>query len=383
MKPLSPPSSELQNSPSDDRLHEAIRAVVHDLIEPKLLWKIGELNLIRAVELDDRELRVSIALVCDDPTAAEDFRREAEQVLEPLLDNRRLVLELGNVKVAMQGVEGVERVVLVGSGKGGVGKSTVATHLALGLAARGHRVGLMDADIYGPSIPTMLGTNERPTVLANDYLLPVEAHGIKAMSVGFLVAPDATIDWRGAMASGTVLQFVRQTFWGALDYLIVDLPPGTGDIQLSLAHLLKCDGVVLVTTPQEVALGDVRRSLGLFRDSRIPLLGVVENMSFFDCEHCGEANLPFPASARGLFADLAPEETPATLARIPLLREVCAAGDAGTPLIAASEASASGRAFQQLAQAVASRLPTAAQTRESSAASPGRPAAAASSPPTG
>jgi ATP-binding protein involved in chromosome partitioning len=361
---------------------EVIRAVVHDLIEPKLLWKIGDLNLIRRIETDSSAVRVTIDLVSDDEKALTSFRREAQQVLSPLLRGRALELEVGHVKVATEGVEGVAHVILVGSGKGGVGKSSVATNLALGLSARGQRVGLMDADIYGPSIPTMLGTTGRPAVLANEYLLPIEVHGIKTMSVGFLVERDAAIDWRGTMASGTVLQFVTHTFWGELDTLIVDLPPGTGDIQLSLAHRLKCDGVVLVTTPQEVALGDVRRSLDLFRASRIPLLGVVENMSYLACEHCGEANTPFPASARGVFEGLDLDETPPTLARIPLAREICAASDAGTPIVARPQASAAKRAFEDLAEAVAARLEAVSASRNRSALKPIRSyAAATTSPP--
>ena len=184
----------------------------------------------------------------------------------------------------------VERIVAVGSGKGGVGKSTVAANLAVALAATGWRVGLLDADIFGPSVPTLFGGQEfRPT----GALTPLLAHGVHAMSIGFLVDPGKAVVWRGPMVTGALMQLVRDTEWGELDLLVIDMPPGTGDIQLSLAQQIALDGAVVVTTPQDLSLIDVRKATAMFATVNVPILGVIENMSTFVCPHCGEATEVF------------------------------------------------------------------------------------------
>jgi ATP-binding protein involved in chromosome partitioning len=246
--------------------------------------------------------------------------------------------------------------ILVGSGKGGVGKSTVACNVALALAAKGLRTGLLDADIYGPSIPTMLGSAVKPTSPDGKRILPVEKFGLKLMSMGYLVDPNAAMVWRGPMLAGAVTQFVNDVAWGELDYLVFDLPPGTGDIQLSLAQKFKVAGAVLVTTPQDVALADVVRAKAMFDRVRIPCLGLVENMSYFVCSGCDMRHDIF-ATGGGERA-CASLDVP-FLGAVPLEMDVRQAGDAGEPLQLRAPDSASAKAFV----AIADSLHTAVQAQ--------------------
>jgi len=340
--------------PTDSLSPEAVREVVGRLLEPQLKWTVEDLSLIKGVEVDDDRLLVSLDLVTDDFDQIQGFREEATAVLCELAGERQIELTIGRVNIATEGIRGVHHLVMVGSGKGGVGKSSVAVNLAVALRLEGYRVGILDADLYGPSLPTMLGVSARPQVLSDEYLLPVEAHGLKTLSIGYLIGRRDAVDWRGHLASGTLLQFIQKTFWGDLDFLLVDLPPGTGDIQLTLAHKVKSDGVLLVTTPQEVALGDVRRALSLFRSCEIPVLGAVENMSFQVCEECGHRSSPFPASDQPLDdGDGPPIEI---LARIPLARELCAAADRGRPLVLEPGDGEVKQAFLELAEKLAAAV---------------------------
>src|ERR1700679_771979 len=183
-------------------------------------------------------------------------------------------------------IEGVKNLVAVASGKGGVGKTTVAVNLALALKSMGHAVGIMDADVYGPNVPVMLGTNEQPRALNDKTIIPVETHGVKMISMGLLNPGDKPLVWRGPMLHSVMQQFLRSVRWGQLDYLIADLPPGTGDVQLSLIQTVAVSGAVVVTTPSVVALADVRKAVEMFRQVNVEILGVVENMSYFACPHC-------------------------------------------------------------------------------------------------
>lgn len=226
-------------------------------------------------------------------------------------------------------IEGdIKHTILVASGKGGVGKSTVATQLALALRDQGHAVGLLDADIYGPSIPTMLGPAEKPGSPDGKRIFPIEKHGIKTISMGYLVDPNAAMVWRGPMLAGAVTQFVQDVVWGSLDYLIFDLPPGTGDIQLSLAQRLQVSGSILVTTPQEVALADVVRAKAMFDKVRIPTLGLVENMSYFVCDGCDKRHEIFSS---GGGRQLAESLKMRFLGEIPMDIAVRLGGDLGEP----------------------------------------------------
>ena len=247
----------------------------------------------------------------------------------------------------------IENLILVGSGKGGVGKSTVATHLALALAAAGHAVGLLDADIYGPSIPTILGAAPKPGSPDGKHILPVNKWGIKIMSMGYLVDPGAPMIWRGPMLAGAVTQFVGDVLWGKLDYLIFDLPPGTGDIQLSLAQKFKVNGALLVTTPQDVALADVVRAKAMFDRVRIHVLGLIENMSYFICDNCDARHEIF---SHGGGERAAVKLGIPFLGRVPLEPKVRQCGDAGQSIFAGAPASASAKAFAAMAQQLHQQL---------------------------
>jgi Mrp family chromosome partitioning ATPase len=244
-------------------------------------------------------------------------------------------------------LEGVEHVLLVASGKGGVGKSTVAANLAQALAAQGKRVGLLDADIYGPSMPTMFRVNERVASSDGKTLDPVVVSGIKLMSMGFFVPPEAAMVWRGPMLHGAVTQFLRDVNWGELDVLVVDLPPGTGDVQLSFAQQLSHAAAVIVSTPQLVALADVIRARGMFDRVSLPVIGLVENMAYFLCDGCDKEHDLF---GRGGAKAAAEELNLPFLAEIPLDPAVSASGDAGTPLVSKDPSAAVSRAFAAMAE---------------------------------
>ena len=252
-----------------------------------------------------------------------------------------------------QPVPFVRKVVAVASGKGGVGKSTVAVNLAVALARSGLKVGLMDADIYGPSVPRMLGLTGEPRVNADKKLIPLEAFGLKTVSIGFIVEEGSPMIWRGPMASSAITQFITDVLWGSpgdeLDVLVIDMPPGTGDIQLTLAQKVRVDGAVIVSTPQEVALIDVRRGAGMFRKTGVPLLGVVENMAYFPDPSTGE---PIPIFGRGGAQAVAGELGAPFLGEVPIdigLRKAC---DAGRPLVDAEPDGVSGQVFADIARQV-------------------------------
>lgn len=248
--------------------------------------------------------------------------------------------------------EAIKNLILVASGKGGVGKSTVAVNLALALQQQGHRVGLLDADVYGPSIPTMMGASEKPDT-DGKHLLPIEKYGLKLMSMGYLVAPDVAMIWRGPMLASAATQFVTDVEWGELDYLVFDLPPGTGDIQLTLAQKFKITGAVLVTTPQEVALADVRRAKIMFDKVNVRVLGLVENMSYFICSTCNTRHEIFSSGKSERDAQTMGIDF---LGRVPLEPKVREGGDAGVPLLVGAPESASAQAFRDIATTLANRV---------------------------
>ncbi len=247
---------------------------------------------------------------------------------------------------------GVKHIIAVASGKGGVGKSTVSTNVAVALAQTGAKVGLMDADIYGPNIPMMMGV-PKPPEKEGDKIKPAEAHGVKIISMGFFVPEETAIVWRGPMVHTAIQQFFRDVLWGELDYLLVDLPPGTGDAQLSLSQIIPLTGVVTVTTPQEVALYDVRKGLMMFKKVNVPLLGVIENMSFFVCGHCGERTEIF--SFAGGERAAKKFEIP-FLGRIPLDPAIREGGDVGMPIVVSAPDSPLTKAFQGVAEALQTRV---------------------------
>ena len=244
------------------------------------------------------------------------------------------------------------RIIAVSSGKGGVGKSTVATNLAVALARSGARVGLMDADIYGPNIPRMMGVNAPPPVI-DQRIQPLEAHGVKIMSLGFIIERDQPAIWRGPIVMKVITQFLQDVQWGTLDFLLVDMPPGTGDAQLSLVQAAQVSGAVVVTTPQEVSVGDALRGAKMFERVGVPVLGIIENMSYLECPHCGK---PTPIFGSGGGRRLADELGLPLLGEIPLYPQIHAGGDAGTPIVVAEPDAPAARALLAVAGRVAEAM---------------------------
>jgi ATP-binding protein involved in chromosome partitioning len=267
---------------------------------------------------------------------------------------RKVEPELGE-KTGKVRIDGTRHIIAVASGKGGVGKSTVAANLAVGLSRLGYKVGLLDADIYGPSVPMMFATeNERPRGAGGQNFFPIEKYGIKLTSMGFFLSDKAPVIWRGPMVMGAIRQFLQDVLWGTLDFLVVDLPPGTGDAQLTLAQQVSLDGAVIVTTPQDVAVADALRAVRMLRQVHCPLLGTVENMSYFDCPDCGDRDEIF---GHGGGEKLANGEKMLLLAQIPLFAEVRASGDDGTPITLAQPQHPASQAFMELARRVAAAMP--------------------------
>jgi ATP-binding protein involved in chromosome partitioning len=248
------------------------------------------------------------------------------------------------------------RIIAISSGKGGVGKSTVAVNLAVALAKQGARVGLMDADIYGPNIPRMMGVNEPPMVI-KDRIIPLEAHGVKVISLGFLIDRDQPAIWRGPIVMKIINQFLKDVAWGELDYFIVDMPPGTGDAQLSLVQATQVTGAIIVTTPQEMSVGDALRGVRMFERTSVPVLGIVENMSWLECPHCGK---PSPIFGSGGGERLATEVGLPLLGQIPLYQRVMDGADHGVPIVVGDAESSAARALTLIAQRVAEQMGAAA-----------------------
>jgi ATP-binding protein involved in chromosome partitioning len=269
-----------------------VMAALADFLDPETGRSIAETGQVSDVHVGDGGLRLKLGLSSHSAMVKEDVQsRLQEHLCAALPPLRSVEVVLANFdrpaeKLGSMGLA-AKSVVAVGSGKGGVGKSTIAASIALGLARAGSTVGLMDADVYGPSIPHLLGVDQRPEIVDN-RIQPVEVSGLKVISMGFLVPPGEAVVWRGPMLHGAITQFLRDTAWGELDYLIIDMPPGTGDIALTLSQLLPLSGAVVVCTPQDVALLDAVKAVAMFRKVNIPVLGMVENMSGFECPDCGK-----------------------------------------------------------------------------------------------
>jgi ATP-binding protein involved in chromosome partitioning len=245
------------------------------------------------------------------------------------------------------------RIIAVSSGKGGVGKSTVTTNLAVALAARGQRVGILDADVYGPNIPRMMGVSAPPPV-ENNRIMPLQAHGVSIMSIGFMIERDQPAIWRGPIVMKIVTQFLRDVAWGTLDYLLVDMPPGTGDAQLSLVQATQVSGAIIVTTPQEVATGDALRGAKMFQHVGVPVLGIVENMSWFECPHCGDRT---PLFGSGGGSRLADELGIPLLGQVPIAPRIVPDSDAGRPIVISDPESSASHALRAVAAQVEALAP--------------------------
>jgi len=258
-----------------------------------------------------------------------------------------------------QPIPGVKNLIAVASGKGGVGKTTVAVNLALALVKLGHKVGLLDADVYGPNVPIMLGSTTEPMTAGQQRIIPVDAQGLKMISMGLLNPGDKPVIWRGPMLHSVITQFLRNVEWGELDYLVIDLPPGTGDVQLTLIQTVAVTGAVVVTTPSTVALADVRKAIEMFRQVNVEVLGVVENMSTFACPHCGK---PVDIFGHGDGAKTAVEYGVPVLGEIEIDPRIRVGGDTGKPVAAEGEAGPAAQSLYRVAKAVSARLEEVAAT---------------------
>ncbi len=300
--------------------------------DPELHKDLVTLNMIKDVAIDGGRVKVHVELTTPACPLKDQIRADVEKAVRTIPGVTTVELEWSaKVRGSPQPrphLAGVKNIVSVGAGKGGVGKSTIATMLAVGLRRAGATVGLLDADVYGPSIPTMLGIEGVQPKVRDKMLLPIEAHGIGIMSVGLLVEPDRPMVLRGPMLHGILRQFLDQVEWGELDYLIVDLPPGTGDVPLTLAQSIPQTGAVIVCTPQDVALSDARRAIMMFRQLNVDVLGIVENMSYYLCPHCGNRDELF---SHGGAERTAEELGVPFLGGIPLNASLRVFGDAGRP----------------------------------------------------
>jgi ATP-binding protein involved in chromosome partitioning len=289
---------------------------------------------------------------------ASDFKEQLQKMwMEwfalPLQIEMNSKIRVHQVQPQLKALPAIKNIIAIGSGKGGVGKSTTALNIALALQQLGAKVGLLDADIYGPNQPHLLGTQEKPEIKAQNHIEPVLCHGLQTMSMGYLVNAATPMVWRGPMVSSALQQLLRDTQWNNLDYLIIDLPPGTGDIQLTLSQKIPVSGAVVVTTPQDVALLDARKGLEMFRKVNVNLLGIIENMSCFQCPSCGHETALF---GKGGGEKLAGETDVPLLGHIPLSLEIRQKSDEGSPIVISDPSSAIAKRYQQTALHLAARL---------------------------
>lgn len=341
----------------ESRVWSALKTVKY----PGMSRDIVSFGFVRDVTLDGATATVTLEMSTHQPEAAESVRSQAEQAVLAVdgITGARVGLQVQAPPPRRTAtardpnlIPDVEHVVAVASGKGGVGKSTVSANLAVRLAQLGHRVGLLDADIYGPSVPTMFGITERPRT-DGQSLQPFEKYGIKLMSLGFVVEMDTPVIWRGPMVMKALEQLLGQVEWGALDYLIVDLPPGTGDAQLTLTQKVPLSAAVIVTTPQDVALIDARKGLAMFRKVNVPVVGIIENMSGFACPHCGETSHIFKKGGGERTADVVGCPF---LGDIPLDPAIVEGGDAGEPIVVSQPEGIHADAFRRVAEAVTTEV---------------------------
>ncbi len=321
---------------------------------------IVSFGLVQDMELAGKELKVKLRLTTPDPSVPEKIGKEIRDCLQGYAPVTSVIVETevappqAIASTGPQGIEGVGKIIAVASGKGGVGKSTVAANLAVSLAKSGHRVGLCDCDLYGPSQALMLGCREGVRVEeGTERILPAECHGVKLMSMGMLLGDDSPAALRGPMVTRFTQQFLRQVVWGDLDLLVLDLPPGTGDIQLTIVQTVALDGALIVTTPQEVALVDARKAIAMFRKVNVTILGVVENMSYFTVPGSAQRHEIFGTGGGRREAER--QKVP-LLAEIPLDPETRKGGDAGEPVVLASPLGPSGQVFSEFGKIVSKVL---------------------------
>jgi ATP-binding protein involved in chromosome partitioning len=342
---------------------EAVLNALRVVVDPDLRKDIVALGFVKDITIDAGRVGFTIELTtpaCPVKDQMRDQASAAVRALPGVVDVAvRMTANVRSVSVPETGrtpLPGVKNVIAVGAGKGGVGKTTVAVNLAIALAKCGSRVGILDGDIYGPNVPIMLGLHEQLTT-DGQRIVPAEKYGVQVISIGFLTSDDAPVIWRGPMLHGAIQQFFREVAWKDLDYLIVDMPPGTGDVALSLSQTVPVVGAIVVTTPQQVALADSRRAVRMYQKLNIPTLGIVENMSYYACPNCHhESDIFGHGGGEALAVNM---ETP-FLGRLPIYQPIREGSDAGVPLVIAEPASVAARAFMTVAERTAAQVSIAA-----------------------
>jgi ATP-binding protein involved in chromosome partitioning len=344
---------------------EKVRDVLKTVRFPGLSRDIVSFGFVKDLTVGGGNVSMRLEIVTESEAAAEEIRRDATEKLRSLPGVHAVTIRLdvrppasaaarpAPAAAATTILKDVRHTIAVASGKGGVGKSTVAANLALALERIGHRVGLMDSDIYGPSQQMMMGIDEKPYVNEANQIVPIERYGVKVMSLGFLMDVDQPVIWRGPMVMKAVEQFLQDVAWGHLDDLVIDLPPGTGDAQLTLTQKIRLSGAVIVTTPQDVSLIDARKGLAMFQKVNVPVLGIVENMSYYLCSKCGHREEIFKHGGGRRTAE---ELHVPFLGEIPLDPKVALGGDAGRPIVAGEPKSPVSEAYLRIADAISRRL---------------------------
>ena len=349
----------MSSQPDRDAVLNALRAVV----DPDIRRDIVTLGFVKDLSIADGRVTFTIELTTPACPVKDQLREQATEVVRAVAGVNQVEVQLtAKVRSASAPetgrppLPGVKNVIAVGAGKGGVGKTTVAVNLALALAKCGSRVGLLDGDIYGPNIPLMLGLSTQLTT-DGKQIVPAEKYGVQVVSIGFLTQDDAPIIWRGPMLHGAIQQFFREVAWRDLDYLIVDMPPGTGDVALSMSQTVPVVGSIVVTTPQQVSISDSRRAVRMYQKLNIPPIGIVENMSYYQCTNCHhEADIFGHGGGEALAAEL---KVP-FLGRLPIYQPIREGSDNGVPLVVAEPASSAARAFLTLAERTAAQVSIAA-----------------------
>lgn len=339
-----------------DRIIDELKKVQ----DPELKRDIVSLGMIKDVQITNSNVSIILELT----TPACPLRKEIEASVRKAISNipcvkkvdvkiTANVRKLTNPFLQQQPIERVKNIIAVASGKGGVGKSTVAANLAGALQVNGAMVGLLDADVYGPSVPIMFGVNEKPKTTPDQRIIPLEKYGLKLMSIGFLLEEDNPVIWRGPLVTQLIQQFLRNVDWGELDYLVIDLPPGTGDAQLTIVQTIPLSGAIIVTTPQDIALIDASRGLQMFNKVNVPVLGIIENMSYFLCPNCGHRTDIF---SYGGGKKTAERLNVSFLGEIPIDAYIRETGDAGRPIVIANPDSPQSRAFIEISQKIAAEI---------------------------
>ena len=340
---------------------ELVQAALKDLVDPNTKIDFVTAKNVKNLRVEDGDISLDIVLGYPAKSQFDSIRKSVISALRELPGVKNVSVNVSSQIVAhavQRGVKllpGIKNIIAVASGKGGVGKSTTAVNLALALAAEGARVGILDADIYGPSQPMMLGITGRPDSLEENTIEPMEAYGLQASSIGFLIDDDAPMVWRGPMVTSALEQLLRQTRWRDLDYLVVDMPPGTGDIQLTLAQKVPVTGSVIITTPQDVALLDARKGLKMFEKVGVPIIGIIENMSTYVCTKCGHEEHVFGA---GGGQKMCKEYGVDFLGDLPLNLTIREQADAGRPTVVADPDGAISAIYKDIARQVAIRVAT-------------------------